>query len=47
MEHYWNNCSFIYQTLRKKYGIPADNITLLMSDGDDEGIDMLSYRGVE
>lgn len=38
---YWNNCSFIYQTLRNKYGIPKGNITLLMADGDNPADDMM------
>lgn len=32
-ERYWNDCSFIYQTLVNKYGIPKDNIYPIMSDG--------------
>ena len=39
---YWNDCSFIYQTLRNRYGIPKSNISLLMADGDDPAIDMRS-----
>ncbi len=38
---YWNDCSYIYQTLRNKYGIPKDNITLLMADGDNPAADMI------
>lgn len=30
---YWNDCSFIYKTLRQTYGIPKNNIKVLMSDG--------------
>ncbi len=37
---YWNDCSFIYQTLTKKYGIPKENIYPIMSDGDDPDVDM-------
>lgn len=44
---YWNDCSFIYQTLVKKYGVPKDNINVIMSDGTDPAADMklmdLSY----
>lgn len=37
--HYWNDCSFMYRTLRLKYHIPKEHITLLMADGDDPGLD--------
>lgn len=37
---YWNDCSFIYQTLVKKYRIPKSNIYPLMSDGTDPAADM-------
>lgn len=36
---YWNDCSFIYKTLRKKYGVPKKNITVLMSDGKSPAAD--------
>lgn len=39
-ERYWNDCSYIYQTLRNKYGIPKSNIMLLMADGNNPGKDM-------
>lgn len=39
-ERYWNDCSFIYQTLVNKYGIPKNNIYPIMSDGDNPGLDM-------
>jgi hypothetical protein len=39
-ERYWNDCSFIYQTLIKKYAIPKRNISVIMSDGTDPGEDM-------
>ena len=39
-ERYWNDCSFIYKTLTKGYGIPKSNIYPIMSDGDNLGIDM-------
>lgn len=37
---YWNDCSFIYQTLVNKYGVPKGNIYPIMSDGDDPEEDM-------
>lgn len=40
-ERYWNDCSFIYQTLVKKYGVPKANIYPIMADGNDPGIDMV------
>ncbi len=39
-ERYWNDCSFIYQTLVNKYGIPKDNIFPIMADGDNPSPDM-------
>lgn len=42
-ERYWNDCSFIYQTLRNKYNIPKNNIYVAMSDGTDPGADMNSF----
>lgn len=44
-ERYWNDCSFIYQTLVNRYGVPKDNIVPLMSDGNDPAEDMSSYTG--
>lgn len=44
-ERYWNDCSFIYQTLTKKYSIPRENITVLMSDGTDPAPDMHTTTG--
>lgn len=44
-ERYWNDCSFIYQTLTKKYGIPKENIIPIMSDGDNPAPDMLLTTG--
>ena len=42
---YWNDCSFIYQTLVNTYGIPKSNITALISDGDDPAKDQqLGYE---
>lgn len=37
---YWNDCSFIYQTLVKKYRIPKSNIYPIMSDGTNPEADM-------
>lgn len=45
-ERYWNDCSFIYQTLVNKYGIPKDNIFPIMSDGDNPASDMRCTTGV-
>lgn len=39
-ERYWNDCSFIYKTLRNTYGIPKPNIKVIMSDGTNEGNDL-------
>lgn len=37
---YWNDCSFIYQSLRNKYNIPKDNIYVAMADGTNPEADM-------
>ncbi|MDE6126750.1 MAG: hypothetical protein K2G30_07330, partial [Muribaculaceae bacterium] len=44
-ERYWNDCSFIYQSLTKTYSIPNDNIFVLMADGTDPADDMRLYNG--
>lgn len=44
-ESYWNDCSFIYQTLVNKYGIPKENIYPIISDGDNPEVDMLVNEG--
>jgi hypothetical protein len=44
-ERYWNDCSFIYQTLVNKYGVPKENIYPLMSDGNDPAADMRCVTG--
>lgn len=44
-ERYWNDCSFIYQTLVNTYGVPKENIYPIMSDGDDPAEDVLCYHG--
>jgi hypothetical protein len=36
---YWNDISFMYQTLNKTYSYPKDHIRVLMSDGTSDGID--------
>lgn len=40
-ERYWNDCAFLYRTLRQQYHIPKRNFTLLISDGGDPDSDML------
>lgn len=42
-ERYWNDCSFIYQTLVKKLGVPKANISVVMGDGTDPAEDMRHY----
>lgn len=37
---YWNDCSFLYQTLVNRYGIPKDNVHVLISDGTRDSPDM-------
>ena len=37
---FWNDCSFIYNTLTKAYNVPKENIKVLMSDGTDAGEDL-------
>ena len=44
-ERYWNDCSFIYQTLVNKHGIPKGNIIPIMSDGNDPAADMNCTMG--
>lgn len=44
-ERYWNDCSFIYQTLRNRYDVPKNNIKVIMSDGTDPSEDMKSNNG--
>lgn len=44
-ERYWNDCSFIYQTLVNKYGVPKENIFPIMADGDNPAVDMYSISG--
>ncbi len=42
---YWNDCSFIYQTLVNKYGVPKNNIYPIMADGNDPAADMMLPGG--
>lgn len=44
-ERYWNDCAFLYRTLRQTFHIPKRNITVLMSDGGLSGDDMLREDG--
>lgn len=44
-ERYWNDCSFIYQTLVNKYGVPKENIFPIMSDGDNPAEDIRCTMG--
>ncbi len=44
-ERYWNDCAFLYRTLRKDLHFPKQDITLLMSDGGEPGRDMLLADG--
>lgn len=43
-KRYWNDCSFIYQTLVNKYGVPKGNIYPIMADGTDPADDTLISR---
>lgn len=44
-ERYWNDCSFVFQTLVNKYGIPHEHISVIMSDGIDPADDMHAIDG--
>ena len=44
-ERYWNDCAFLYRTLRHTYHIPQRNITVLMSDGGVKDDDMIRADG--
>ncbi|MDE7438587.1 MAG: C13 family peptidase [Muribaculaceae bacterium] len=44
-ERYWNDCSFIYQTLVNRYGVPRENIYPIMADGANSAPDMLGIDG--
>lgn len=40
-QRYWNDCSFIYTTLVNTYGYKKSNIYVLMSDGQNSGVDQI------
>lgn len=44
-ERYWNDCSFLYQTLRNTYEVPKQNIKVIMSDGTSEEADLNTFEG--
>ena len=44
-ERYWNDCAFLYRTLREDLHFSKQDITLLMSDGGEPGRDMLLADG--
>ena len=44
-ERYWNDCSFIYQTLTKRYGVPKANIYPIMADGNNPEDDVRTLNG--
>ena len=44
-QRYWNDCSFIYQILRRRFHIEKDHISVLMSDGTSSGADMVGSTG--
>ncbi len=44
-ERYWNDCTFLYRTLRQTFHIPKRNIIVLMSDGGAPDEDMLQTDG--
>ena len=44
-ERYWNDCAFLYRTLRQTYHLPKRNIKVLMSDGGAPAEDMLRNDG--
>ncbi len=37
---YWNDCSFLFKTLRNRFGIPQENFRILISDGTNPAADM-------
>lgn len=43
-ERYWNDCSFLYQTLRNTYEVPKQNIKVIMSDGTSEEADLNTFE---
>ena len=42
---YWNDCAFIFSTLKNKYGYTSDHIYVLMSDGTDPSLDRRKLDG--
>ena len=42
---YWNDCSFIYNTLIHTYGYKKSNVYILMSDGQNPGVDQFTENG--
>ncbi len=44
-ERYWNDCAFLYRTLRQTFHLSKDHITLLMADGNSPAADMLLDGG--
>lgn len=40
-EYDWNDCAYIYNTLRITYGVPKENIEVLFNDGGAPFADML------
>ena len=38
-ERYWNDCSYMYKTLTRNFGLPKENVKVLMSDGKSPGLD--------
>ena len=44
-ERYWNDCAFLYRTLREDLHFSKQDITVLMSDGGEPGRDMLLADG--
>lgn len=44
-ERYWNDCSFVFQALKKVYGVPQENFRVIMADGTNPGVDMVKLDG--
>lgn len=42
---FWNDCSFIYQALTKRYGVPKSQVYPLMADGNNPAPDMTTVSG--
>lgn len=42
---YWNDCSFVFQALKKKYGVPQENFRVIISDGTNPAVDMCTGPG--